>query len=173
MGFRSFAVARLPAALSGLTGRHGLRGAPAVPTPAEAASFDALAGRLNYLSKADIKRVREAYKFADEAHLGQMRASGEPYITHPIAVAGICAEWRLDAQAIMASLMHDTIEDCGATKAQLIERFEAPTAELVDGLTKLDSSRRLRRGQRPQRRLVRPPRQVLNRRISKPSLISG
>ena len=138
MGFRSFAVARLPAALSGLTGRHGLRGAPAVPTPAEAASFDALAGRLNYLSKADIKRVREAYKFADEAHLGQMRASGEPYITHPIAVAGICAEWRLDAQAIMASLMHDTIEDCGATKAQLIERFEAPTAELVDGLTKLD-----------------------------------
>ena len=135
MGFRSFAVARLPAALSGLP---GLRGVPVLPTQAEAASFDALAGRLNYLSKADIKRVREAYKFADEAHLGQLRASGEPYITHPIAVAGICAEWRLDAQAIMASLMHDTIEDCGVTKAQLIERFEAPTAELVDGLTKLD-----------------------------------
>jgi len=138
MGFRSFAVARLPAALSGLTGLHGLRGVPAVPTQAEAASFDALASRLNYLSKADIKRVREAYKFADAAHLGQMRASGEPYITHPIAVAGICAEWRLDAQAIMAALMHDTIEDCGVTKAELIERFEAPTAELVDGLTKLD-----------------------------------
>ncbi len=138
MGFRSFAVARLPAALTGLTGLHGLRGTPAPPTQAEAASFDALAGRLSYLSKADIKRVREAYKFADEAHLGQRRASGEPYITHPIAVAGICAEWRLDAQAIMASLMHDTIEDCGVTKAQLIERFEAPTAELVDGLTKLD-----------------------------------
>jgi GTP pyrophosphokinase/guanosine-3',5'-bis(diphosphate) 3'-pyrophosphohydrolase len=138
MGFRSFAVARLPAAFSGLTGRHGLRGTPAPPTQAEAASFDALASRLNYLSKSDIKRVREAYKFADEAHLGQRRASGEPYITHPLAVAGICAEWRLDAQAIMASLMHDTMEDCGVTKAELIERFEAPTAELVDGLTKLD-----------------------------------
>ena len=133
MGFRSFAVARLPAALSGLP---GLR--PPEPTVAEAASFDALVHRLNYLPKADIKRIREAYKFADEAHLGQMRNSGEPYITHPIAVAGICAEWRLDAQAIMASLLHDTMEDCGVTKAELIERFEAPTAELVDGLTKLD-----------------------------------
>jgi GTP pyrophosphokinase/guanosine-3',5'-bis(diphosphate) 3'-pyrophosphohydrolase len=82
--------------------------------------------------------VREAYRFADEAHLGQYRASGEPYITHPIAVAGLCAEWRLDAQAIMAALMHDAMEDCGITKVELIERFGAPTAELVDGLTKLD-----------------------------------
>jgi guanosine-3',5'-bis(diphosphate) 3'-pyrophosphohydrolase len=133
MGLRSFAVARLPAALSGLP---GLR-APE-PTVAEAASFDALVHRLNYLPKADIKRIREAYRFADEAHLGQLRTSGEPYITHPIAVAGVCAEWRLDAQAIMAALLHDTMEDCGVTKAELIERFEAPTAELVDGLTKLD-----------------------------------
>ena len=141
MGFRSFAAARLPAALTGLTGLpslSGFRKATPVPTPAEAASFDALAHRLSYLPKADIKRVREAYKFADVAHLGQLRASGEPYITHPIAVAGICAEWRLDAQAIMAALMHDAMEDCGVTKAELIERFEAPTAELVDGLTKLD-----------------------------------
>ncbi|MCV2351965.1 RelA/SpoT family protein [Paucibacter sp. Y2R2-4] len=134
MGFRSFAVSRLPAALSGLS---GLRATPE-PTEAEAASFDALVHRLSYLPKADIKRIREAYKFADEAHLGQFRASGEPYITHPIAVAGICAEWRLDAQAIMAALMHDAMEDCGVTKTELIERFEAPTAELVDGLTKLD-----------------------------------
>ncbi|MCV2364170.1 bifunctional (p)ppGpp synthetase/guanosine-3',5'-bis(diphosphate) 3'-pyrophosphohydrolase [Paucibacter sp. DJ1R-11] len=134
MGFRSFAVSRLPAALSGLS---GLRPAPE-PTAAEAASFDALVQHLGYLPKADIKRIREAYKFADEAHLGQFRASGEPYITHPIAVAGICAEWRLDAQAIMAALMHDAMEDCGVTKTELIERFEAPTAELVDGLTKLD-----------------------------------
>ncbi|MEJ6006756.1 bifunctional (p)ppGpp synthetase/guanosine-3',5'-bis(diphosphate) 3'-pyrophosphohydrolase [Paucibacter sp. AS339] len=134
MGFRSFAVSRLPAALSGLS---GLRATPE-PTEAEAASFDALVHRLSYLPKGDIKRIREAYKFADEAHLGQFRASGEPYITHPIAVAGICAEWRLDAQAIMAALMHDAMEDCGVTKTELIERFEAPTAELVDGLTKLD-----------------------------------
>ncbi|MDL5032329.1 bifunctional (p)ppGpp synthetase/guanosine-3',5'-bis(diphosphate) 3'-pyrophosphohydrolase [Pelomonas sp. APW6] len=116
----------------------GLHKTAPEPTQAEAASFDALLHRLTYLPKGDIKRIREAYKFADEAHLGQFRASGEPYITHPIAVAGICADWRLDAQAIMAALMHDAMEDCGVTKTELIERFEAPTAELVDGLTKLD-----------------------------------
>ncbi|MBB2484013.1 bifunctional (p)ppGpp synthetase/guanosine-3',5'-bis(diphosphate) 3'-pyrophosphohydrolase [Mitsuaria sp. WAJ17] len=132
MGLRSFA-ASLPAALM-----PGLHKTAPEPTQAEAASFDALLHRLSYLPKSDIKRIREAYKFADEAHLGQFRASGEPYITHPIAVAGICAEWRLDAQAIMAALMHDAMEDCGVTKTELIERFEAPTAELVDGLTKLD-----------------------------------
>jgi GTP pyrophosphokinase/guanosine-3',5'-bis(diphosphate) 3'-pyrophosphohydrolase len=102
------------------------------------ASFAALADKLDYLDAADLKRVREAFRFADEAHLGQFRASGEPYITHPIAVAGICAEWKLDAQAIMAALMHDAMEDCGITKSELIERFGAPTADLVDGLTKLD-----------------------------------
>ena len=135
MGFRSFAAAKLPT-FTGLALRHT---APAAePVQAEVSSFDALLQRLNYLGKADLKRVREAYRFADEAHLGQLRASGEPYITHPIAVAGICAEWRLDAQAIMAALMHDAMEDCGITKTELIERFEAPTAELVDGLTKLD-----------------------------------
>ena len=83
--------------------------------------------------------MREAYRFADEAHLGQFRASGEPYITHPIAVAGLCAEWKLDAQAIMAALMHDAMEDCGVTKVELIEKLRrAPVADLVDGLTKLD-----------------------------------
>jgi guanosine-3',5'-bis(diphosphate) 3'-pyrophosphohydrolase len=120
----------------------GGRKAPArKPQPAAdegTASFAALAQRLEYLEAADLKRVREAYRFADEAHLGQLRASGEPYITHPIAVAGLCAAWKLDAQAIMAALMHDAMEDCGITKAELIERFGAPTADLVDGLTKLD-----------------------------------
>jgi guanosine-3',5'-bis(diphosphate) 3'-pyrophosphohydrolase len=105
---------------------------------AEAASFASLTKKLDYLDAADIKRVREAYKFADEAHLGQFRASGLPYITHPLAVAGLCADWKLDAQAIMAALMHDAMEDCGIGKAELIQRFGAPTAELVDGLTKLD-----------------------------------
>jgi GTP pyrophosphokinase/guanosine-3',5'-bis(diphosphate) 3'-pyrophosphohydrolase len=105
---------------------------------AEVSSFAALTDKLSYLSTADLKRVREAYRFADEAHLGQFRASGEPYITHPLAVAGLCGDWRLDAQAIMAALMHDAMEDCGITKAQLIERFGAPVADLVDGLTKLD-----------------------------------
>ena len=113
---------------------------PVVPiaTNAAAASFDSLTHKLDYLDASEIRRVRDAYRFADEAHLGQYRASGEPYITHPIAVAGLCADWKLDAQAIMAALMHDAMEDCGITKAELIERFGAPTAELVDGLTKLD-----------------------------------
>ncbi|MFN3295103.1 RelA/SpoT family protein [Caldimonas sp.] len=105
---------------------------------AAAASFAALTHKLDYLDEADIRRIREAYKYADAAHLGQFRASGEPYITHPIAVAGLCSEWKLDAQAIMAALMHDVMEDSGATKLELAERFGTATAELVDGLTKLD-----------------------------------
>jgi GTP pyrophosphokinase/guanosine-3',5'-bis(diphosphate) 3'-pyrophosphohydrolase len=131
MGLRSFAADLLPQAM---------RAAPTrADEHAEApATFAALTERLHYLSKADLKQVREAYKFADEAHLGQYRASGEPYITHPVAVAGLCAQWRLDAQAIMAALMHDAMEDCGVTKPELIQRFGAPAAELVDGLTKLD-----------------------------------
>ncbi|HSB99433.1 MAG TPA: HD domain-containing protein, partial [Burkholderiaceae bacterium] len=111
--------------------------APAAPKP-QALSFAALLDKLSYLGKPELKLIREAYKFADEAHLGQYRASGDPYITHPIAVAGLVADWRLDAQAVMAALMHDALEDCGITKSELIERFGAPTADLVDGLTKLD-----------------------------------
>ncbi len=105
---------------------------------AAAASFAALTAKLDYMNPADIESVRQAYRFADQAHLGQLRNSGEPYITHPIAVAQQCAEWKLDAQALMAALLHDAIEDCGVTKAELIERFGAPVAELVDGLTKLE-----------------------------------
>src|SRR5574343_1608534 len=105
---------------------------------AAAASFAALMARLDYLSPSDIEHVRLAYRFADEGHLGQLRKNGEPYITHPIAVAAQCAEWKLDAQALMAALLHDVMEDCGATKVDLVQRFGAPVAELVDGLTKLD-----------------------------------
>ena len=105
---------------------------------AAAASFAALMAKLGYLGAGDIEQVRRAYRFADEAHLGQIRGSGEPYITHPIAVAAQCADWKLDAQALMAALLHDAIEDCGVSKPELIERFGAPVAELVDGLTKLE-----------------------------------
>jgi guanosine-3',5'-bis(diphosphate) 3'-pyrophosphohydrolase len=114
----------------------------AKPTPAAAnaaaASFAMLTAKLDYMSAADVDNVRRAYRYADEAHLGQLRNSGQPYITHPIAVAQQCAEWKLDAQALMAALLHDAIEDCGITKPDLIERFGAPVAELVDGLTKLE-----------------------------------
>jgi GTP pyrophosphokinase len=135
MGIRSFAAELLPSALQGF--QRVTTAAPAAPKP-QAASFAALLEKLAYLGKPELKLIREAYKFADEAHLGQFRASGEPYITHPIAVAGLVADWRLDAQAVMAALMHDAMEDCGITKPELIERFGAPTADLVDGLTKLD-----------------------------------
>lgn len=116
---------------------HPVRPSPAAANAA-AASFAALTAKLDYLDPADVDLVRKAYRFADEAHLGQMRASGEPYITHPIAVAAQCAEWKLDAQALMAALLHDAIEDCGVTKAELVERFGPQVADLVDGLTKLD-----------------------------------
>jgi GTP pyrophosphokinase/guanosine-3',5'-bis(diphosphate) 3'-pyrophosphohydrolase len=138
MSLRSLAAELLPAALQGFQ-RSGSAPPVVVNAPAtETSSFAALADKLGYLSKADLKLVREAYKFADEAHLGQFRASGQPYITHPIAVAGLVADWKLDVQAIVAALTHDTLEDCGVTKPQLIEKFGAQTADLVDGLTKLD-----------------------------------
>lgn len=136
--------ARSPEAISNPATVPGRRAAPAPKSgaaDASAASFAALTAKLDYLDAAEIKRVRDAYRFADEAHLGQRRASGEPYITHPIAVAGLCADWKLDVQAIMAALMHDAMEDCGIAKSELIERFGAPTADLVDGLTKLDKLR--------------------------------
>jgi GTP pyrophosphokinase/guanosine-3',5'-bis(diphosphate) 3'-pyrophosphohydrolase len=135
MGIRSFAAELLP---SSLQTRPRLALPVASSAATEVSTFAALSEKLTYLGKADLKTIRDAYKFADEAHLGQFRASGEPYITHPIAVAGLVADWKLDAQAVMAALMHDAMEDCGITKIELIERFGAPTAELVDGLTKLD-----------------------------------
>ena len=111
---------------------------PMAAANAAAASFAALEAKLDYLDTADVELVRRAYRFADNAHLGQMRHSGEPYITHPIAVAAQVAEWKLDAHALVAALLHDAMEDCGVTKADLVQEFGAPVAELVDGLTKLD-----------------------------------
>jgi len=105
---------------------------------AAAASFAALVAKLDYLGPEGIDLVRRAYRFADQAHLGQKRSSGEPYITHPIAVAAQCAEWRLDAQALASALLHDAMEDCGITKHDLVDGFGLQVADLVDGLTKLD-----------------------------------
>ncbi len=112
-------------------------------TAAQAAVGVASVTQLNqrlaeYLTASELKKVKEAYRFSDEMHLGQVRKSGEPYICHPIAVAEICADWKLDAQAIMAALLHDVMEDQDVQKDELIERFGAPVAALVDGLSKLD-----------------------------------
>jgi guanosine-3',5'-bis(diphosphate) 3'-pyrophosphohydrolase len=91
-----------------------------------------------YLETKDITTIRDAYRFSDQAHLGQLRSSGSPYITHPISVAEICAGWKLDAQAIQAALLHDVMEDQGIAKQDLLEKFGDEVAELVDGLSKLD-----------------------------------
>lgn len=109
------------------------------PQAVGVASLTQLNARLaEYLTPSELKKVKDAYRFSDEMHLGQMRKSGEPYISHPIAVAEICADWKLDAQAIMAAFLHDVMEDQGVRKEELIERFGAPVASLVDGLSKLD-----------------------------------
>ena len=91
-----------------------------------------------YLKPEDIARVGGAYVFADAAHRGQLRVSGAPYISHPLAVAETLAGWHLDANALSAALLHDVMEDTAVTKAQIAERFGKVTAELVDGVSKLD-----------------------------------
>ena len=111
---------------------------PATPADAVVVDFAALEARLDYLNGEERELVRRAYRFADQAHLGQQRKNGQPYITHPIAVAVQCAEWKLDAAALAAALLHDAMEDCGVTKADLLAQFGGVVAELVDGLTKLD-----------------------------------
>ena len=93
---------------------------------------------LSYLEPGEIPGILEAYRFAEQAHQGQVRLSGEPYITHPLAVAGALAEWRMDAQAIIAALLHDVMEDTAVTKAEISDRFGKEVADLVDGLSKLD-----------------------------------
>ncbi len=90
-----------------------------------------------YLSAEQIKLVEEAYIYAKEAHEGQMRSSGEPYITHPVAVARILSEIHLDHQTIMAALMHDVIEDTGVSRTEMAEKFGESVAELVEGVSKL------------------------------------
>jgi len=94
--------------------------------------------RFGYLKPADVARLAEAYRFSEAAHAGQTRQSGEPYISHPIAVAEILAGWHLDGQALMAALLHDVMEDTSVTKAEISDTFGKPVAELVDGLSKLD-----------------------------------
>ena len=91
-----------------------------------------------YLPPAQVERVRRAYMMGAEAHAGQTRKSGEPYITHPVAVAHILAELGLDAETIIAAILHDTLEDTGLGRAELEAEFGVAVAELVDGVTKLD-----------------------------------
>jgi guanosine-3',5'-bis(diphosphate) 3'-pyrophosphohydrolase len=94
-----------------------------------------------YLPRQQVARVRRAYEVGAAAHEGQTRKSGEPYITHPIAVAGILADLRLDTETIIAAILHDTLEDTALTSAQISAEFGPTVVELVDGVTKLDKVR--------------------------------
>lgn len=91
-----------------------------------------------YLKEQDVEYVRAAIEFSRIAHQGQTRHSGDPYVTHPIAVARILTPLHLDVQAIIAALLHDVIEDTPVTAAEVAEKFGHPVAELVEGLSKLD-----------------------------------
>ncbi len=91
-----------------------------------------------YLPPAQVERVREAYEFGAERHQGQTRVSGEPYITHPVAVADILADLHLDGDTLVAAILHDVIEDTPTAKAEIAANFGQVVAELVDGVSKLD-----------------------------------
>ncbi len=93
---------------------------------------------LGYLKPKDVEQIEQAYGVARAAHSGQYRQSGEPYITHPLAVAKILAEWHLDAQALIAALLHDVVEDTATTKSEIARSFGKAVAELVDGVSKID-----------------------------------
>ncbi|MEJ6743448.1 MAG: RelA/SpoT family protein [Porticoccaceae bacterium] len=90
-----------------------------------------------YLDRKDVAKVARAYKYSEQCHQGQMRQSGDPYISHPLAVANILADMRMDHESLMAGLLHDVIEDTGVTKGQISRRFGRTVADLVDGVSKL------------------------------------
>jgi GTP pyrophosphokinase len=92
----------------------------------------------HYLPPPDVALVERAFAFSEHAHQGQFRKSGEPYITHPLAVASILSQWRIDAQGLAAALLHDVMEDTSVTKIQIESSFGKPVADMVDGVSKLD-----------------------------------
>ncbi|MHB0775087.1 bifunctional GTP diphosphokinase/guanosine-3',5'-bis pyrophosphate 3'-pyrophosphohydrolase [Halomonas sp. WWR20] len=101
-------------------------------------TIDDLADRLGgYLPGEEIQQVKRAFYYAEQAHDGQRRRSGEPYVTHPLAVANILANMHMDHQSLMAAMLHDVIEDTGVSKDALAAQFGEPVAELVDGVSKL------------------------------------
>jgi len=92
----------------------------------------------HYLPPPDVALVERAFAFSEHAHQGQFRKSGDPYISHPLAVASILSQWRLDAQGLAAALLHDVMEDTAVTKTEIESSFGKPVADMVDGVSKLD-----------------------------------
>ena len=102
-------------------------------------SIEALSKKLSdYLKPNQIEQVHKAYEFAHEAHSGQFRTSGDPYVSHPIAVANILSSFHMDEDSLSAAMLHDVIEDCGVPKKVIEEKFNKNVADLVDGVSKLD-----------------------------------
>ena len=102
-------------------------------------SIGALSKKLSdYLDPKKVQQVNKAYNFACEAHSGQFRSSGDPYVTHPIAVASILSSFRMDEDSLSAAMLHDVIEDTGVPKSIIEKKFNKEVAELVDGVSKLD-----------------------------------
>ncbi len=101
-------------------------------------TIDALDAKLrSYLEREQTLKVRRAYYYAEQAHYGQQRRSGEPYVTHPLAVADILADMHMDHQSLMAAMLHDVIEDTGISKDAIEDQFGDAVADLVDGVSKL------------------------------------
>ncbi|MEY3200493.1 MAG: hypothetical protein RIR70_43 [Pseudomonadota bacterium] len=111
---------------------------PPLKSSVDSLDFQRFRASLAYLKSEDITRIEAAYRFGAEAHCGQFRKSGEPYITHPVAVAEILSSWHLDPQALIAALLHDVMEDTTITKLEITDRFGKSAADLVDGVSKLD-----------------------------------
>ena len=106
---------------------------------AETKSITKLASSLSeYLDDKQLEQVKKAYFYASNAHLGQFRSSGDPYVSHPIAVAKILADFKMDEDCLTAAILHDVIEDSGIPKSYLKNEFNIDVANLVDGVSKLD-----------------------------------
>src|SRR5688572_7503557 len=110
-----------------------------LPTSRRAIGINSLLTKLeSYLKPDQVDQVRDAYEFGAHAHEGQKRRSGEPYIAHPVAVAHLLADLHMDAQTLVAAILHDVIEDTPTAKDEIEARFGKEVAELVDGVSKLD-----------------------------------
>ena len=102
-------------------------------------SINVLTKKLSdYLGSKEIKQILKAYDFARKAHLGQFRKSGEPFVSHPLAVANILSSFKMDQDTISAALLHDVLEDTNSTKLGIKKEFNLNVANLVDGVSKLD-----------------------------------
>jgi len=121
--------------------RHSAAGQKAAgrpPFPPQPPESPALPGFVAYLKPAEAQAFGRAYAFSAQAHQGQFRKGGEPYITHPLAVAEILAEWSMDGQTLVAALLHDVMEDTNVSRETISQDFGPAVAALVDGVTKLD-----------------------------------